>query len=152
MIEIKKSETADTRSCDYTKVSKETLLLSSMSHIEDVKKGMNFIAELMQSQALLHDSDKITEIDSFHNDFVTGFKNTTWWDNHRKINRHHLSEDEGVPENVNLIDVIEMLVDGVMAGKARSGSVYQPQIKTEVLIKAFNNTFEMLKNEVIVEE
>ena len=73
---------------------------------------------------------------------MTGFKQTTWWDNHRKVNRHHLLQaDAGVPEDVNLIDVLDMICDCVMAGMARSGSVYSLQTLTlEVLRRAFENT------------
>ena len=39
MINIHKSKTADTRSCDYLKVTKEQLHDSSVQHIGDVKLG-----------------------------------------------------------------------------------------------------------------
>ena len=61
-------------------------------------------------------------------------------------------EDEGIPEDVNLIDVLEMIVDCVMAGMGRTGTVYPLEIKSEVLMSAFVNTVELLKNEVKVEE
>lgn len=59
---------------------------------------------------------------------------------------------DGVPEDVNLIDVLDMIADGVMAGAARSGveSIYQPQITDDVLRRALNNTFELLKSQVRV--
>ena len=44
------------------------------------------------------------------------------------------------------------IADCVMAGMARSGSVYALDIKPEVLTKAFENTVELLKREVVVEE
>lgn len=152
MIIIKKSKTADTRSCDFTKVDKETLLRSSYQHIGDVSHGMKFLEYLLHKQAKEHDADKITDIDSFHSDFIGGFASTTWWDNHRKVNRHHLLSDDGVPSDVNLIDVLEMIVDCVMAGMGRTGTVYPHEIKPEVLMAAFNNTVELLKNEVVVED
>jgi len=40
MITIQQSQTADTRTCDYTKVTKETLLASSRQHIGDVGSGL----------------------------------------------------------------------------------------------------------------
>jgi len=40
MITIQKSETANTRTCDWSKVDKETLKRSSELHIMDVKQGM----------------------------------------------------------------------------------------------------------------
>jgi len=91
-----------------------------------------------------------SDIDGFHADFLTGFKNTTWWDNHRKIARHHLLENDGIPKDVNLIDVLDMIVDCVMAGMGRSGSVYPLNINPDVLMKAFNNTAELLKKQIKV--
>ena len=152
MITIKKSMTADTRTCDYSKVDKLQLLLSSTQHILDVWKGIEFFKNMLTNSAKSHDSDKITDIDQFHKDFITGFKQTIWWDNHRKITRHHMLEDDGVPEDVNLIDILEMISDCVMAGMGRSGSVYPLVIKPEVLMKAFENTVELLKSEVVVSE
>ena len=74
---------------------------------------------------------------------------TEWWDNHRKVNRHHLLQEDGVPEDVNLIDVMEFIVDCVMAGMARSGSVYPLELDTKVLEKAFTNTVELLKGQIV---
>lgn len=151
-ITIKKSATADTRTCDYANTSKQTLLESSIQHIADVQEGLFFFYLLMAKASRVHDHDKISDIEGFHRDFVTGFAQTTWWDNHRKVNRHHLMQEDGVPSDVNLIDVLDMIADCVMAGMARSGSVYPLEIPTEVLVKAFNNTVELLKSEVVVEE
>lgn len=146
MIHIQKSKTADTRSCDFSNVTKEQLQASSIQHIDDVKKGMEFVKSEIDKSVLFHDFDKLTELDQFHADFITGFKQTIWWENHRKVNRHHLQEG-GVPENVNLVDVIEMVVDCVMA----AGTVYPIEIKTEVLMEAFHNTVKLLKKQVVVD-
>jgi hypothetical protein len=151
-IQIKKSPTADTRTCDFANVSKETLLASSHQHIGDVQAAMGWLGILLCNRADVHDFDKIDDIDGFHRDFMTGFKQTEWWDKHRKINRHHLMESDGVPEDVNLIDVLDMIADCVMAGMARSGSVYPLNIPTDVLVKAFQNTVELLKAHVEVVE
>ena len=152
MIEIKKSETADTRTCDFANTTKETLLASSLQHIEDVRAGLAFMCGLLNGAAEVHDHDKITDIDGFHRDFVTGFAQTTWWDKHRKVNRHHLLQDDGVPADVNLIDVLDMICDCVMAGMARSGSVYPLSISDAVLRSAFDNTVQLLKSNVVVVE
>lgn len=151
MIKIEKSQTADTRTCDWSKVTKEQLKASSLQHIGDVEKGMDFFRELLDVAAERHDFDKLTDLDGFHHDFQTGFKQTDWWDNHRKVNRHHLLQEDGVPKDVNLVDMLEMIVDCVMAGMGRSGSVYPLDISPEVLMTAFQNTVELLKNQIIVE-
>ncbi len=150
-IHIQKSETADTRSCDYANVSKMTLLKSSIQHIADVQQGLEFFREMLDEAAGAHDSDKITDLDGFHRDFLTGFEKTEWWDKHRKVNRHHLLAEDGVPADVNLIDVLDFISDCVMAGMARTGSVYPLEIKPEVLMTAFQNTVELLKSRVVVD-
>lgn len=152
MIEIHPSPTADTRTCDYTNVTKETLYQSSVQHIGDVRRGLNFFSRMIDHAAGYHDHDKLTGIDHFHSDFTGGFKETGWWDNHRKVNRHHLLQADGVPEDVNLIDVLDLITDCVMAGMARSGSVYQITVPPEVLQRAFDNTVDLLKSQVVVTE
>ena len=151
MITIRKSPTADTRTCDFANVTKDTLHASSLQHIADVRAALDFFKHELFAAGQKHDYDKIDDIDGFHRDFVTGFKRTEWWDAHRKLNRHHLLESDGVPSDVNLIDVLDMIADCVMAGMARSGSVYPLKIKPEVLQAAFENTVELLKKEIVVE-
>lgn len=151
MISIKKSPTADTRTCDFASVSKDTLLASSTQHITDVQRALEFFIHRLQYAAMVHDLDKITDIDGFHADFVTGFKQTGWWDRHRRLNRHHLTQEDGVPGDVNLIDVLDFIADCVMAGMARSGEVYPLNLPPELLEKAFQNTVAMLKQQVVVE-
>jgi hypothetical protein len=150
MITIQKSSTADTRTCDFANTSKEVLLASSLQHIGDVVKALAFFSGYFVQAAGQHDYDKLTLIDWFHRDFVTGFKEAGWWDNHRRIHRHHLDKPDGVPDNVNLLDVVEHICDCVMAGMARSGSVYELKLPDELLQKAFKNTAELLKSQVQV--
>jgi hypothetical protein len=151
MIQIKTSKTANTRSCDFAQVTKEQLKESSLQHICDVRAGLAMLSRMMEESSLCHDEDKLSLLTLFHKDFIGGFKETVWWDNHRKISRHHLQQADGVPEDVNLIDVLEMLVDCVMAGMARNlAGFYPPMIEPDVLMKAFNNTVELLKKNVEV--
>ena len=154
MIEIKKSPTADTRTCDFKNVTKEQLYNSSSQHINDVRLALQFFVHKILIAGAHHDPDKLTDIDGFHRDFVKGFPDgdTPWWDAHRKLNRHHLNMSDGVPEDVNLIDVLDYIADCVMAGMARSGSVYHITINDDVLKRAFYNTVELLKKEVQVAE
>lgn len=152
MIEIPKSKTADTRTCDFANTSKATLAESSRQHIADVTKGLAFFSGKLMEAAGGHDYDKLLALDWFHSDFVTGFKETGWWDNHRRIHRHHIDKPDGVPDDVNLIDVLEHIADCVMAGMARSGSVYELKLSDELLQRAFKNTTELLKSQVQVVE
>lgn len=152
MITIHPSPTADTRTCDYKTVTKETLLESSKQHIADVRAALAFFTGLIAQSMVAHDTDKLTDIDSFHADFVTGFTRTEWWDRHRTLNRHHLTNADGVPPDVNLIDVLDFIADCVMAGKARSGEVYPLHLDPVLLERAFLNTVELLKREITVIE
>jgi hypothetical protein len=152
MIQIKKSETADTRTCDFTKVSRETLLASSIQHVGDVHQALALFSGELLRAAGRHDYDKLSDIDGFHADFVTGFTQTGWWDRHRQLNRHHLNMTDGVRDDVNLIDVLDFIADCVMAGMARSGSVYPLSLPPELLARAFQNTVALLTSQVTVEQ
>lgn len=152
MIKIKKSETADTRTCDVTTVTREQLLSSSIQHIGDVRLALGFFIQMLHRSAAFHDVDKLTDIDGFHADFVTGFTSQRWWEAHRGLNRHHLINPDGVPVDVDLIDVLDFVADCVMAGMGRSGSVYALNLPDGLLEKAFQNTVEKLKRQIVVEE
>ena len=58
--------------------------------------------------------------------------------------RHHLNDR--VPEDVNLLDVLEMVIDCTCAGLARSGNVYPITIPQEVIEQAIENTKQMIIN------
>lgn len=150
MIHIQKSKTADTRTCDPTTVSKDVLLESSRQHIADVGKALAFLGGKLTEAASVHDYDKLAGIDWFHQCFVTGFADTGWWDNHRRIHRHHLGQEDGIPDDVNLLDVLEYIADCVTAGMARSGSVYDLEVDADMLTRAFHNTVDLLKSQVVV--
>lgn len=152
MIKIRKSSTADTRTCDVTKVTKQVLLDSSRQHIGDVGKALAFFSGKLTEAAAGHDYDKLTAIDHFYADFQTKFQQTGWWENHRRIHRHHLNYEDGIPEDVNLIDVLEYISDCVMAGLARCGTVYELSFPPELMDRAARNTVELLKSNVVVEE
>ena len=152
MIHIEKSPTADTRTCDWKTVSEDQLWRASVTHISDVQSGLAWFAEQLERAGQVHDADKLTRSKQFHADFQTGFKRHEWWDNHRKVNRHHIDKPDGVPVDVNLIDVLEHIVDCVMAGMARSGSVYDLHLPGDLLETAFQNTAKLLKAQVRVKD
>lgn len=151
MIRIKKSATADTRTCDYSNVTKETLRESSVQHIGDVQVALGFFAQMLHRAAAHHDTDKLTDLDGFHADFIAGFAQQGWWERHRSLNRHHLTNTDGVPADVNLIDVLDYIADCVMAGMARTGSVYPLELPPELLAAAFQNTVALLTRAVVVD-
>jgi hypothetical protein len=145
---IKKSPNADTRTCDWTKVSKEQLLKNSKIHISDVKKGLYFLICEMQKLARNHDFTKLTLIDDFHNDFSTGFKRQYWWKKHQQMERHHFNIKKYIKKDVNLLDVLEQIVDGVMAGMARSGKYRNEIPDSKLLLKAYKNTAKLLLEKI----
>ncbi len=149
MIIVQRSSTADTRTSDFANTSKEELLKASELHIEDVRAGLNFFRELLAQSGVVHDYDKLTDIDSFHADFVTGFKQTGWWDRHRQLNRHHITVPDGIRPNINLIDVLDYVADVVMARAAR-GAKFPIVLPPELLEKAFYNTVALLEEQVKV--
>ena len=151
MIIIKESKTADTRTCGVKTVSKDTLLKSTYQHLNDIKQGLDFFKLMLDDSIKHHDHDKLSNIDGFYHDFQTNFTETTWWDNHRKVNRHHLTQDDGIPQDVNLIDVLDFINDCVMAGMGRTGEVYPLHLSPELLEKAFQNTITLLKSQIIVD-
>ena len=147
---IKKSKNADTRTCDWSKVSKKELLKNSKQHISDVKQGLYFLIYEMQRTARNHDWTKISFIDEFHKDFATGFKRQYWWKKHQQMERHHFNTKKYIKKDVNLIDVLEQIVDGVMAGMARSGEYRKEVPDAKLLLKAYENTAKLLLEKIEV--
>lgn len=50
-----------------------------------------------------------------------------------------------------LIDILDQIVDGVMAGLARSGTYRQEPISEDLLMKAYRNTVDLLVSHVEVD-
>lgn len=117
------------------------------SHKQDVSNVMNAIAEEVIEVGVNHDYTKITNEELFYKDFVSTIQNNDnfldkeWWQIHLQ-ERHHLNHR--VPEDVNFIDIIEMIVDMMTAGKARSGKVYPINLEDNILRKAFENTIKLI--------
>ena len=145
-ITIMKSPIADTRSADHL-ISLEELRQSTTMHISDVRKAMNWFSKVLAWRGVRHDWTKVTFIREFYCQFSnaqkTGEWGTGWYDQiHIAKERHHLKDC--CPEDVNLIDVLEMLCDCVMAGLARSGKYRDEEPDPEMLVKAYKNTVQLL--------
>ena len=147
---IRKSNNADSRSADVD-VTKDDLMRDTLSHIVDVRNVGYWISEKLQDQLTEHDYTKIDYIDEFYHDFIeqlnskeAHFKEMPWFKNRHMTERHHLNDS--VPEDVNLIDVLEMVIDCTVAGLARSGNVYPITISPEILQKAVENTSNLIIN------
>ena len=150
MIIVNKAVNADSRSAN-SEFNKKSLLNDTKSHITDVTKGMNFMGSLISNRGSIHDHTKIEYIYDFYNALNSGkIKESEWYQKHITEERHHLKSN--APEDVNLIDVIEHLVDCTIAGMTRSGTIYDVDLSPELLEKAVANTVELLKNNIKVIE
>ena len=118
------------------------------SHIADVTTTMLRISEMMEEASHIHDHTKKSDEEQFYKDFLstmnggTDFVSGKWYQHHVNTERHHLLSR--CPEDVNLLDVIEMIVDCVCAGKTRSGEIRGLEITPEILDKAMRNTVKMI--------
>lgn len=153
MITIRKDPKADSRAAgnDVTIYELED---ATAAHIADVQQGLLYFAEKLNDAGWNHDWTKKAYLEEFHKEFTTlepgeGFKKGKWYALHVDSERHHLLTK--APTDVNLLDVLEYIVDGVMAGMARSGSVYPITLPDDILQKAMTNTVEMLKAQVELE-
>lgn len=144
MITITKSVNADSRTMEEG-AGKEQLTKDTASHIQDVVVGLRFIADLIEQRAPLHDHTKTEMMDEFFQALKTGhIQDTYWYNHHITAERHHLKRH--VPEDVNLIDVLEHVVDCTMAGMARSGEIYDIDIDPNVLTVAVQNTSKLIQD------
>lgn len=152
---IHKNPNGDTRTAPKDVSFKEFQIANDM-HIGDVKSVMCYLAELIQCAGAAHDYTKKMHEELFYSNFLSTINNGTnfvedeWYKLHIEQERHHLLSR--CPDDVDLLDVLEMIVDCVCAGMARSGEVRELEIDTKILEKAIQNTVEMIKNEIKVIE
>jgi len=157
-IKIKSTKNADSKSTTIgaANVTLNELYENSRTHAIDVGKGMNYIAELIMNAGVRHDWTKLDHgIHDFHDIFVQGltaeeFRKQEWFQRHIHEERHHVKDY--CHDDVNLIDIIEHIVDIVMAGMGRSGEVTPDELDPEILAKAYANTIKLMSNVVELEE
>ena len=155
MIEIRKNPNGDTRTAQKD-VSFEQFQEANDMHIEDVRSVMYELSKMVDERGENHDCTKKSQERMFYRDFVNtqengdDFTKSEWYSLHTKAERHHLLSS--CPEDVNLIDVLEMIVDCTCAGLARSGEVRDLEINAEILEKAVNNTTQLIKSMVKITE
>lgn len=155
MIEIKKNPNGDTRTAPKN-VSFEDFQIANSMHMYDVSNVMWELAEMIDARGENHDWTKKSQEELFYNNFLstmnhgTDFTKDEWYQIHIKTERHHLLAN--CPDDVNLIDVLEMIVDCTCAGLARSGKVRPIELNDDILRKAINNTVELIKSMVEVVE
>lgn len=152
---IKKNPNGDTRTAPKG-ITFEQFAAANDSHINDVNRVMQRLAEEVSAAGELHDYTKKDFEHEFYKDFVAtmnedaDFVNGWWYQKHIHDERHHpLSYCH---EDINLIDILEMVVDCTVAGLARSGEVRPMEVNADILSKAVNNTMKMIKDMVVVKE
>lgn len=156
-IKIERNTNGDTRVA--TKVpSIEEFEDSNYKHTQDVRTMMDEFADEIKNRAKSHDWSKLREPhkSAFYRDLCNtiegrmDFEEGEWCKFHYDNERHHLLRR--CPDDVNLIDVLEMLCDCVCAGMARSGCVRDLEINAEILECAVKNTAKLLENAVELQE
>ena len=155
MIKIKKNPNGDTRTAPKN-VSFEDFQEANDMHISDVSDVMYELSRMIDNRGTNHDCTKKSQEKLFYDNFLstmnksTDFTKDEWYQIHIKAERHHLLSH--CPDDVNLIDVLEMIVDCTCAGLARSGEVRPMEINDDILHKAVNNTVELIKSMIEVVE
>lgn len=154
---IKKNTLGDTRTAEHMPTRDEFDRSNSL-HIDDVKRLTESFCDEMLERISHHDWTKMSEpyATMFYDDMKAKiedgkepFVDMEWYKLHVNTERHHLNDH--VPDDVDLIDIVERLVDCVSAGMARSGSVYDVTVPDDVLQKAVANTVLKMINAVEVE-
>ena len=123
----------------------EDELKSLLMHRSDVQKGCVFIAHKIIEAGIDHDHSKIT-LFGIDEEPPADYREGKWHKAHVAAERHHLHAH--CPDDVNLIDVIEMLVDCTMAAMSRKGQYKHFPVDTDILQKAYENTVKLLLNEI----
>ena len=154
-IYIKKNPNGDTRTAPKN-VTYEQFQKSNDMHRDDVRNVMEYLAFLIDRAGEVHNFTKKTAEPQFYKDFLstmndgTNFIEDKWYKMHIEKERHHLLSY--CPDDVDLLDVLEMIADCVCAGMARSGEVRDLEISTDILEKAVQNTVKLIAAEIIVED
>lgn len=153
MIEICKNPNGDTRTAPKD-VTFEQFQEANDMHIADVSAVMYELSRMVDSAGGSHDCTKKCQERMFYNDFKNTIENGAdfvsgdWYQMHVTAERHHLLSH--CPNDVNLIDVLEMIADCTCAGLARSGEIRDLEINADILDRAVKNTCELIKSMVTV--
>lgn len=156
-VKIKRNTDGDTRVATKVPTFQEFYEANRL-HTQDVKRMMKGFAEELEERASYHDWSKRIEPheSTFYRELCNtiegriNFEEGEWYKFHCENERHHLLNC--CPDDVNLVDVIEMLCDCVCAGMARIGYVRDLEINTEILERAVGNTAKMLEDIVELED
>lgn len=152
-IKLHKNPNGDTRTAPKD-VTFEKFQEANNDHIWDVRRVMDAIAGMIDDIAESHDWTKKDQEEKFYADFMdtvnngSNFVEGEWYKFHVEAERHHLLSR--CPDDVDLLDVIEMIVDCVCAGKTRSGEVRPLEISDDILKRAVANTVKLVDDITVV--
>ena len=154
---MRKIKIKKTNNPDYGYTNPEELYSETTQHQQDVCRVMYELAKIIMKRGEIHDWTKKKYFQDFANDTLErldtpDFKSREWYKTHTTLERHHINAN--VPDDVNLIDILECICDCICAGKSRSGEV-NPSflvLKEGILEKAYWNTVNKISNNVILED
>lgn len=111
------------------KKDKDKCLEDTRSHQEAVKQLMHVIAQEIILRADYHDFTKLE-----YDDLT--------FEKHMRMERHHLNIPSGIPEDINVIDLVEFICDCISAGAQRSQALdfQYLKINENLLQPIINNT------------
>lgn len=156
VVEINKLPSTNSREAKKGNISFEDFSNETNIHREDVKNVLYFLASKLEEAGDKHDWTKKERERQFYDSFAAAkekgldFKKDAWYKYHVTTERHHIASH--VAKDINLIDVLEMISDCCCAGLARSGEIRDIEIKPDVLMKAFNDTVQLTKDSIKLDE
>ena len=154
-IVLHKNLNGDTRTAPKN-VSFSDVQNANDMHRMDVYFVLSALGRMCIERSIYHDHTKTEHDEMFYADFCSTLQNGTsfidgeWYKMHITEERHHLSSH--CPEDVNLLDVLEMVADCTCAGLTRSGKIYDLDLDPEILQRAVKNTVELITSMVTVED
>ena len=147
------SQTKNPSECE----SREELRNSVNQHRFDVANVMDMLGEHIRETGELHDWTKVDFFDDFYRDSIErisnpNFKERDWFDIHCNYEGHHLNSK--VPEDVDLFNVLESIVDCIVTAKSQGKELnpYFLIIRRDVLKKAYWNTVRKLDDSIVLKE
>lgn len=152
---IKKTTKCDTRTLpEGAIVSEADAKSDTLKHRKAVVDTGKFVCDKIKEQFKEHDWSKLgVNLKQFTDGLNKGIDSPEfdeWYEMHVAAERHHLKKF--VPDDVNIVDLLEMICDCVCAGKARTGDVYPLELPNELLQKVVANTVEWLKDVIKAED
>ena len=156
VVDINKLPSTNSREAKKGNISFEDFSNETNIHREDVKNVLYFLASKLEEAGDKHDWTKKERERQFYDSFTAAkekgldFKKDAWYKYHVTTERHHIASH--VAKDINLIDVLEMISDCCCAGLARSGEIRDIEIKPDVLMKAFNDTVQLTKDSIKLDE